>query len=137
MTGKEYELHIGNLLRLSGNFYKVAEQVRVGQKPWGGGHVVDVVLNDKIIVSLKHQESPGSICEKNIAEVICLDHAVKQYGYEKAILVLSDPYDVMRTKNFLMGKENLKQLGVNNVEVVSDEFFRLAFVNSLSLYETV
>ena len=125
MTGKEYELHIGNLLRWSRK-YKVAEQVRVGEKPWGGGHVVDIVLDDKIIVSLKHQESSGSICEKNIAEVICLEHAVKQYGYEKAILVLSDPNGVMKTKNFLMSEKNLKSLGVFNVRVISDENFRIS-----------
>ena len=125
MTGKEYELHIGNLLRWSRK-YKVAEQVRVGEKPWGGGHVVDIVLDDKIIVSLKHQESSGSICEKNIAEVICLEHAVTQYGYEKAILVLSDPNGVMKTKNFLMSEKNLKSLGVFNVRVISDENFRIS-----------
>jgi hypothetical protein len=130
MTGKEYEKYVSSILKKFSK-YIVKEQVRVGEKRWGGGRIVDLTLDNEYIVSLKHQESAGSIDEKNIAEVIDLDHAVQDYGYKKAILVLSDPNNVMRTKNFLKSKKNLKNLGVSNVEVVTHDTFVRKFVGTL------
>lgn len=130
MTGKEYEKYVSSILKKFSK-YIVKEQVRVGEKRWGGGRIVDLTLDNEYIVSLKHQESAGSIDEKNIAEVIDLDHAVQDYGYKKAILVLSDPNNVMRTKNFLKSKRNLKNLGVSNVEVVTHDTFVRKFVGTL------
>lgn len=84
---------------------------------------MDILIDEKIVVSLKHQENPGSVDEKNIAEVLNLEHAVLDCGYDKAILVLNDPYRVMKTRAYLLENENLKALGVYNVEVLSHDSF--------------
>ncbi len=132
MTGKDYEKKVASALKQFTN-YTVKEQVFLGQKRWGGKRIVDITLDDKIIVSLKHQENPGSIDEKNIAEVVDLDHAVQDLGYDRAILVLSDPNNAMRTRAWLKSKRNLRSLGVdtNNVEVITHETFMRKYVMPL------
>jgi hypothetical protein len=129
MTGKDYEEKVASALKQFTN-YTVKEQVPLGQKRWGGGRIVDITLDDKIIVSLKHQENKGSLDEKNIAEVIDLDYAVQDSGYERAVLVLSDPNNRMRTRVWMKSKKNLRSLGVNtnNVEVITHETFMRKYV---------
>lgn len=124
MTGKQYEIKVEHALksRLGGNRVRAQVKTPVGKR-WGGGRIVDILIDEKIVVSLKHQENPGSVDEKNIAEVLNLEHAVLDCGYDKAILVLNDPYRVMKTRAYLLENENLKALGVYNVEVLSHDSF--------------
>ena len=124
MTGKQYEIKVEHALKFRLGRDRVRAQVKtpVGKR-WGGGRIVDILIDEKIVVSLKHQESPGSVDDKNIAEVLNLEHAVLDCGYDKAILVLNDPYSVMKTRAYLQKTENLKALGVYNVEVLSHDSF--------------
>ena len=92
-------------------------------KRWGGKRIIDILFDDRVVISLKHQENSGSIDEKNFAEVLNLEHAVLDCGYEKAYLVLNDPNKVMRTRQYLKSKKNLKAMGIHKVEVITHDTF--------------
>lgn len=75
--------------------YNVEEQVYIGLRPTGGGHIVDLeVVNDEyfnvcILISLKYQEVDGSAYEKLLYEQVCLQAACEEYGYTKAYIILA------------------------------------------------
>ncbi|MEE9218313.1 MAG: PD-(D/E)XK nuclease superfamily protein [Acidobacteriota bacterium] len=76
---------------LSRGGYTFRSRVKVGQRFGGGAHYVDVVaekLGEKILVSLKWQQVPGTAEQKVPFEVICLAEALEQRQYSRAYLVL-------------------------------------------------
>ena len=88
-TGKDFENFVVHTLEEMG--LNVTEQDIVGCRPTGGNHVTDVIVNERVIVSLKYQNVAGTAEEKIPYEQMCLQHACQTYGYEKALLVLAGP----------------------------------------------
>ena len=74
--------------------YAVERQVRVGSRPGGGKHMVDIVARPPggrgILVSLKWQQTGGTAEQKVPFEVICLAEAMRldPDRYQRAYLVL-------------------------------------------------
>lgn len=71
--------------------YTYAKQVRVGQRCGGGIHKVDAVAtkaDEKILVSLKWQQTGGTAEQKVPFEVMCLADAVRAQHATRAYLVL-------------------------------------------------
>lgn len=85
-TGIKYEKRLETFLKE--NNYQCKSQVVLGKKRNGGNHRVDLVI-DKTLVSLKHQEVKGTAEEKVPFEFMKLQHAVDDYNYDNAIIVLS------------------------------------------------
>ena len=85
-TGTKYEKRMEVLLEE--NQIKFTSQTVIGKKRNGGNHRVDLIIDD-ILISLKHQEVAGTAEEKVPFEFMKLQHAVEDYKYGHAIIVLS------------------------------------------------
>ena len=74
--------------------YRCERQVRVGTRPGGGRHVVDIVAQapdgGRVLVSLKWQQTAGTAEQKVPFEVICLAEAIRARPgeFRRAYLVL-------------------------------------------------
>ncbi|HVH29586.1 MAG TPA: PD-(D/E)XK nuclease superfamily protein [Vicinamibacterales bacterium] len=71
--------------------YSYQKQVRVGQRCGGGNHKVDAIAtksDEKILVSLKWQQTGGTAEQKVPFEVMCLADAVRAQHAARAYLVL-------------------------------------------------
>jgi Holliday junction resolvase len=78
-TGEDFENLIKSRLEHQG--FQMAEQIRVGTRPNGGKHKIDLVAtkDDKsYLISLKWQQSSGTAEQKVPYEIICLSEALKQ-----------------------------------------------------------
>jgi hypothetical protein len=71
--------------------YSCSKQVRVGTRCGGGVHKVDAVAtagDDRILISLKWQQTGGTAEQKVPFEVMCLADAVRAGHAKRAYLVL-------------------------------------------------
>ena len=71
--------------------YRYEKKKCIGERLGGGKHVVDIMAERegrKYLISLKWQQVQGTAEQKVPFEVICLAHAMRQGGYERAYLVL-------------------------------------------------
>jgi hypothetical protein len=109
--------------------YQARSQVVTGARPGGGPHKVDAIAEkdgERIIISLKWQQSSGTAEQKVPFEVMCLADAVREGLAARAYLVLGGTGWTLRTY-FTSGalKEHLVHAGL--VRVVSlEEFVGLA-----------
>jgi hypothetical protein len=80
--------------------YKVRRSVKIGKRPGGSNHIIDVLAEKdgrQILISVKWQEVSGTAEQKIPFEVICLMEAVQPAGgkgqrkYARAYLVLGGP----------------------------------------------
>ena len=108
-TGNNYEKTVSKLLKESN--YKFKDQVTIGKKRNGKKHRVDVLI-DKTLISLKHQEVNGTAEEKVPFEFMKLQHAVDDYDYDKAVIVLSGDTGWTWKEYYLSPefKNNMKQV---------------------------
>ena len=120
-TGNNYEKTVSKLLKESN--YKFKDQVTIGKKRNGKKHRVDVLI-DKTLVSLKHQEVNGTAEEKVPFEFMKLQHAVEDYDYEKAVIVLSGDTGWTWKEYYLSPefKTNMKQV-YPDVSIMSHQEF--------------
>ena len=87
--------------------YRCERQVRIGTRPGGRKHVVDLVATapggGRFLVSVKWQQSGGTAEEKVPYEVICLAEAVRARPgeFERAYLVLGGAG--WRLRDFFVG----------------------------------
>jgi len=71
--------------------YSYQKQVKVGNRPNGRAHKVDVIaekLDERILVSLKWQQFGGTAEQKVPFEVICLKSEVGEGKFQRAYIVL-------------------------------------------------
>jgi PD-(D/E)XK nuclease superfamily domain len=90
-TGGVLEAMVLPALERGGYAYKT--QVVIGRRPGGRRHKVDIVATDSIdrtfLISLKWQQTPGTVEQKVPFEVICLAEAVQASPNDRrAYLVL-------------------------------------------------
>ena len=129
-TGTTYEKQIEDLLE---NFtdYQFKTQVNVGLKRNGGKHFVDILLGSKTLLSLKFQRVQGTAEEKVPFEVMKLQHAVNDYDYDSAIIVLAGPDSAWKWKKYYLGKEfqlSMEQI-YPDVRIISHEQFVEKFLS--------
>jgi len=91
-TGRVLELQVLPALERGG--YTYSEQEKIGMKVNGRKHVIDILItklqdaDERILVSLKWQQTGGTAEQKVPFEIINLMHACNEYGFEKAYLIL-------------------------------------------------
>ena len=88
-TGQVLEKMILPALQNGG--YEFKEQARIGDRPHGGEHKIDVLIKENrnnILLSLKWQQTNGTAEHKIPFEVISLVHACESSEIKKAYLVL-------------------------------------------------
>ncbi len=121
-TGTKYEKRMEVLLEENDISFK--SQTVIGKKRNGGNHRVDLIIDDEILVSLKHQEVSGTAEEKVPFEFMKLQHAVEDYKYKHAIIVLSGDKG-WTWKNYYLSEDFINQMNIlyPDVEIMShDEF---------------
>ncbi len=108
--------------------YKYESQVNIGDRFGGGRHVVDALAEDsqgnKIIVSLKWQQTSGTAEQKVPYEAMCLAEAIlsNQSEYKKAYLVLGG--EGWKLRDFYTGGGLDRHLRYNNlVDIITLEGF--------------
>jgi hypothetical protein len=121
-TGTKYEKRMEVLLEQ--NEVSFRSQTVIGKKRNGGNHRVDLIIDGEILVSLKHQEVAGTAEEKVPFEFMKLQHAVEDYGFKRAIIVLSGD-NGWTWKNYYLSEDFKNQMNIlyPDVEIMShDEF---------------
>lgn len=121
-TGTTYEKVVYSLIENFGHNYK--KQVMLGKKRNGKRHIVDLIIEGKTLVSLKNQKVAGTAEEKVPFEFMKLQHAIDDYGYTNAIIVLNG--DTGWTwKEYYLCKEFKKAMKIlyPNVEIMNHEQF--------------
>jgi hypothetical protein len=105
--------------------YSCQVQVRIGQRPGFGQHVVDVVAEKEarqLLISVKWQQVSGTAEQKVPFEVICLLQAVDLGPYAKAYLVLGG--EGWSLRQFYVGGGLKKYLAYDDkVEILTLESF--------------
>ena len=81
-TGKIFEKHIANILK-EYDGCNIAEQVNIGNKFGNHKHIVDILVNRKIIISVKLQNVGGTAEEKVGYEMYVLNKSL----FEKAFII--------------------------------------------------
>lgn len=124
---------------------KVKSQVNIGKKRNDGLHVVDMLIGGETytpkgkkrpisnhkggqLISLKYQEVAGTAEEKVPFEVMKLQDAIDDYGYESAVIVLCGDNGWTWKEEYLSErfKKRMKLLGPN-VNIMSQEEFLLEY----------
>ncbi len=109
--------------------YSFTKQVRVGTRCGGGVHNVDAVAEkdgEKVLVSLKWQQTSGTAEQKVPFEVMCLADAVRADLASRAYLVLGGDGWTLRDY-YTSGALNEHLIHARFVHVVTLEaFIRLA-----------
>ena len=89
MTGRKFEKLIAQILRKNGCL--VTEQVNIGIKFKNKKHKVDSLVNGRILVSDKWQNTGGTAEEKVGYEMWTLYQKILSGTYEKAFVILGGP----------------------------------------------
>ncbi len=131
-TGGVLEKMVLHALKHGG--YTHQSQVRIGRRPGGGSHVVDVVATDgkgrRYLVSLKWQQTSGTAEQKVPFEAICLADVIanRPSEFHAAYIVLGG--DGWTLRNFYVGGGLTKHLTHGRVvKIVTLEAF-VAAANS-------
>ncbi len=122
-TGRVLEEMVLPALRRAG--YTFTEQTRIGNRPNGRRHNVDVVATREgasVLVSMKWQETSGTAEQKVPFEVMCLADAVREHGCASAYLVLGGPGWTLRDW-FVSGALRNRLVDVDKVHVLTLEMF--------------
>lgn len=125
-TGTNYEKRIDILLEE--NKIKYQSQVFIGIKRNGKKHKVDLII-DNTLVSLKHQEVGGTAEEKVPFEFMKLQHAVEDYEYDNAIIVLSGDTGWTWKKYYL--SDEFKQ----SMRILYPDVMIISHENFITLYD--
>lgn len=105
-------------------------QVNIGKKRNGGRHIIDLIKG-KTLISLKNQTVAGTAEEKVPFEVMKLQHAIDDYGYEDAIIVLHGDSG-WTWKDYYLSNEFQESMSVlyPKVKIMSHE----QFIQEYNLY---
>lgn len=120
-TGTNYEKSIYNLFE--DNSIPFISQKVIGVKRNGRKHIVDMIVNN-ILISLKNQSVSGTAEEKVPFEFMKLQHAVDDYEYDRAIIVLNGETG-WTWKEYYLSQEFKSAMKIlyPNVEIMSHQEF--------------
>lgn len=108
-TGKDFETRIEELLEDFSD-HSFERQVNIGVKRNGGKHILDVLLNGEELISLKYQQVYGTAEEKIPFEFMKLQHAIDDYGYKSATIVIAGPDSAWKWKDYYLSNEFSSQM---------------------------
>lgn len=108
-TGGVFEKRIEELLE-DFSEHSFERQVNIGLKRNGGKHIVDILLNGSELISLKYQQVLGSAEQKIPFEFMALQHAIDDYGYKSATIVISGPDSAWKWKDYYLSDEFSSQM---------------------------
>ena len=123
-TGTTYEKEIENLLEQF-SLHGVQSQVNIGKKRNGGKHYVDILLNERELISLKYQKVQGTAEEKIPFEFMKLQDAVDDHGYQSATIVLAGPDKAWKWKDYYLSdtfRDKMKKI-YPDVRIISHNQF--------------
>ena len=89
ISGKKFEKLVAQILRKNGCL--VTEQADIGFKFKNKKHQVDSLVNGRILVSVKWQDSGGTAEEKVGYEMWTLNEKILSGVFEKAFVILGGP----------------------------------------------
>ena len=119
---KTYEKHLESFLREQNHF--VSPQKYIGNKPTGGKHICDILVDEKIIVSAKLQNVGGTAEEKIPYEQLMLQLACDRMSYDKAYIVCAGTGWTLL--DYFVTEEYHKMLNTPKVRVIKyDDFVKL------------
>jgi hypothetical protein len=123
-TGTNYETEVENLLEQFSN-HKVESQVWIGKKRNGGKHKLDILLNKNELISLKYQRVLGTAEEKIPFEFMKLQHAIDDYGYKSATIVVAGPDKAWKWKDYYLSDDFCAKMRsiYPDVRIISHEQF--------------
>ena len=75
------------------------------QKRNGGKHKLDILLNGDELISLKYQRVQGTAEEKIPFEFMKLQHAIDDYGYKSATIVVAGPDKAWKWKDYYLSDD--------------------------------
>ncbi len=105
--------------------YSYRPQVKIGTRPSGRAHKVDLVVakdDRQILVSMKWQQNSGTAEQKVPFEIICLAEAIRTYPqYECAYVVLGGAGWTLR--EFFVRQVQRHLVGTGAVRVTTLEDF--------------
>jgi hypothetical protein len=124
-TGGVLEAMVLPALKRGGYSYQI--QANIGQRLGCGAHKVDVVVEKngrRILISLKWQQTSGTIEQKVPFETICLAEALDR-GYDKAYVVLGGEGMRANLRQFYVGGGLRPYLNVpwDRIEIITLEGF--------------
>ena len=123
-TGSVLEAMV--LPALTNGGYHYQTQVRIGERPNGRRHYLDVLANDdddnEYLISLKWQQVSGTAEQKVPYEIICLAEAIQKGSGTKAYLVLGGSGWSLRDY-YLEGGLNHHLVHANLVTIIDLENF--------------
>lgn len=134
-TGTNYEDKIKYLIETNTN-HRVRIRYNIGKKRNGGNHIVDILLNEKELISLKYQKTGGTAEEKIPFEVIKLQEAIDDYHYEKATIVLAGEDKAWTLKEYYLSGDFMKYLNCPSVRIISHEQFINEYIGNNFIEET-
>lgn len=121
-TGISYEDRIKYLLEHHTD-YRIRVRHNIGKKRNGGNHIVDILLNEKELISLKYQKTTGTAEEKIPGEIVKLQQAIDDYSYESATIVLAGDDDAWTLKDYYLTGDLMNYMNCPNVRIISHEQF--------------
>lgn len=123
-TGTNYETEVENLLEEYSD-YIIQSQVWIGKKRNGGKHKLDILLNGDELISLKYQRVQGTAEEKIPFEFMKLQHAIDDYGYKSATIVVAGPDKAWKWKDYYLSEEFRAKMNsiYPNVRIIDHEQF--------------
>jgi len=124
-TGTGYVLEQMVLPALKKGGYSYQQQQRVGERPNGRRHIVDVLAQKdaaKLLISMKWQEVSGTAEHKVPFEVMCLADAVRAGYGTRGVLVLGGDGWSLR-EYFVSGKLREHLIHADMVSVIKLEHF--------------
>lgn len=126
-TGTSYEELVKNLLLEKNLDFK--SQFTLGMKRNGKRHRVNFVI-ENTLVSTKYQQVGGTAEEKIPFEFMKLQHAVNDYGYDNAIIVIHGDTGWTWKEYFLSTefKSQMKQL-YPDVSIMTHEEFCSIYID--------
>ena len=127
-TGRTYEKKIYFLFEQLN--YSFRRQVNIGKKRNGRKHIIDLIKG-KTLISLKNQTVAGTAEEKVPFEAMKLQHAIDDYGYDDAIIVLNGDSG-WTWKDYYLSNEFQESMSVlyPKVKIMSHE----QFIQEYNLY---
>ena len=123
-TGTNYETEVENLLEEYSD-HIIQSQVWIGKKRNGGKHKLDILLNGNELISLKYQRVLGTAEEKIPFEFMKLQHAIDDYGYKSATIVVAGPDKAWKWKDYYLSEEFPAKMNsiYPNVRIIDHEQF--------------
>lgn len=128
-SGLHYENKIKCSLERSNKNYRMRTRFDIGKKRNGGQHKIDILLNEKELISIKYQKTGGTAEEKIPYEVMKLQWAIEDYPqFTDATIILGGNDDAWTLKDYYLSDEFMEYMNCPNVRLMSEKDFLMEYI---------